>query len=30
MSNCVKNLYDYDVIKKCCRCKNVLLKSNFQ
>ena len=29
MSNCIKDLYDYDLIKKCCRCKNVLLKSSF-
>ena len=29
MSNCIKGLYDYDLIKKCNRCKNFLLKSNF-
>ena len=29
MSNCIKDLYDYDLIKKCCRCKNILLKTNF-
>ena len=29
MSNCIKDLYDYDLIKKCSRCKNILLKSNF-
>ena len=29
MSNCIKDLYDYDLVKKCCRCKNILLKSNF-
>ena len=29
MSNCIKDLCDYDFIKKCCRCKNILLKSNF-
>ena len=29
MSNSIKDLYDYDLFKKCCRCKNVLLKSNF-
>ena len=29
MSNCIKDLYDYDLDKKCCRCKNILLKSNF-
>ena len=28
MSNCIKDLYDYDLIKKCCRCKNNL-KSHF-
>ena len=30
MSNCIKDLYDYDLVKKCCRCKNNLLKSNFK
>ena len=30
MSNCIKDLYDYELVKKCCRCKNILLKSNFQ
>ena len=29
MSNCIKDLFDYDLVKKCCRCKNILLKSNF-
>ena len=29
MSICIKDLYDYDLVKKCCRCKNILLKSNF-
>ena len=29
MSNCIKDLFDYDLVKKCCRCKNNLLKSNF-
>ena len=29
MSNCIKDLYDYDLIKKCFKCKNILLKSNF-
>ena len=28
MSNC-KDLYDCNLILKCCRCKNILLKSNF-
>ena len=30
MSNCIKDLYDYDSVKKCCRCKSICLKSNFQ
>ena len=29
MSNCIKDLYDYDLVKKCCRCGIVSLKSNF-
>ena len=29
MSNCIKDLFDYDLVKKCCSCKNILLKSNF-
>ena len=29
MSICIKDLFDYDLVKKCCRCKNILLKSNF-
>ena len=29
MNNCIKDLFDYDLDKKCCRCKNTLLKSNF-
>ena len=29
MSNSIKELYDYDLVKKCCRCKNILLKTNF-
>ena len=29
MSNCIEDLYDYNLVKKCCRCKNFLLKSNF-
>ena len=28
MSNCIKDLYDYDLVEKCSRCKNVLSKSN--
>ena len=29
MSNCIKDLYDYDLIKKCSKCGNISLKSNF-
>ena len=29
MSNCIKDLFDYDLVSKCCRCKKILLKSNF-
>ena len=29
MSKCIKDLFDYDLVKKYCRCKNILLKSNF-
>ena len=29
MSTCIKDLFDYDLVEKCCRCKNILLKSNF-
>ena len=29
MSNCIKDLYDYDLVKKCSKCKTVSLKSNF-
>ena len=29
MSNCIKDLYDYDLVKKCCRCKLICLKCNF-
>ena len=29
MSTCIKDLLDYDLVKKCCRCKIILLKSNF-
>ena len=29
MSNCIKDLYDYDLVKKCSRCKIISLKSNF-
>ena len=30
MGNSIKELYDYHLVKKNCRCKNILLKSNFQ
>ena len=29
MSNCIKDLYDYDLVKKCGGCENISLKSNF-
>ena len=29
MSNSIKELYDCDLFKKCCRCKIISLKSNF-
>ena len=29
MSRCNKVLYDYDLVKKRCRCGNAELKSNF-
>ena len=29
MSACIKYLDDYDLIKKCCRCKLICLKSRF-
>ena len=29
MSTCFKELMDYDLIKKCCGCKSICLKSNF-
>ena len=29
MSSCIKDLYDYDLVKKSLKCVNVLLKSNF-
>ena len=29
MSNCIKDLFDYDLVKKCCVCKSICLKSNF-
>ena len=30
MSNCIKDLYDYDLVKKCLKCGTISLKSNFQ
>ena len=30
MSNCIKDLYDYDLVKKCLKCGIISLKSNFQ
>ena len=29
MSNCIKDLFDYDLVKKCSKCKTISLKSNF-
>ena len=29
MSNCIKDLYNFNLIKKCCRCGIISLKSNF-
>ena len=29
MSNSIKELYDYDLIKRCSKCGNISLKSNF-
>ena len=29
MSNSIKELYDYDLVTRCCRCKNILLKTKF-
>ena len=29
MSNCNRELYDYGLVKKCCRCNNILSKSIF-
>ena len=30
MSKCIKDLYDYDLIKKCSKCEIISLKCNFQ
>ena len=29
MSICIKDLYDCNLVDKCCRCKSICLKSNF-
>ena len=29
MGTCIKDLYDYDLVKSCRVCRNILLKSNF-
>ena len=29
MSSCIKDLYDYELIKKCLKCGNFSLKCNF-
>ena len=29
MSNCINDLYEYDLVKKCSRCGIISLKSNF-
>ena len=29
MSTCIKDLYEYDIIKNSCRRKNILLNTNF-
>ena len=29
MSSCIKDLYDYDLVSKCLKCGNIILKSNF-
>ena len=29
MSSCIKDLYDYDLVKKCLNCGFISLKSNF-
>ena len=28
MSICIKDLYNYELVKQCCRCKSICLKSN--
>ena len=29
MSGCIKDIYDYDLVKKCRVCEKISLKSNF-
>ena len=29
MRNCIKDLYDYELVKKCLKCGNISLESNF-
>ena len=29
MSSCFKDLYDYELVEKCCRCKSICSKSIF-
>ena len=29
MNNCIKDLIDYNLVERCCRCKSICLKSNF-
>ena len=29
MSNCIEDLYDYDLVKKCSKCGITSLKTNF-
>ena len=29
MSNCIEDIYDYDLVKKCSKCGIISLKSNF-
>ena len=29
MSNCIKDLYDYDLVKKCLKCGTVKMKTDF-
>ena len=29
MNNCIKDLFDYDLVEKCLKCGNISLKSNF-